>query len=171
MSQVNPSRWGADWVPVTCNGRKGVAFEKESQSPQKSNFILSYVKWLKSHFCHRRMWRAEGLHYGTELSIIISSDLLSLVVQKFPERLMTKRHSWATYLCFPLISGLSDSLTKEILQNTNFSRWGVGDVDKVVHLIGEKANYGRKRTEIYLVHLLLKYPWQRFKKWGHFLTH
>lgn len=170
MSQVNPSRWGADWVPVTWNGRKGVAFEKESQSPQKSNFILSYVKWLKSHFCHRRMWRAEGLHYGTELSIIISSDLLSLVVQKFPERLMTKRHSWAMCLFsfnfwFIWLSH-KGNITKYL-----FFKMSYWDVDKVVHLIGEKANYGRKRTEIYLVHLLLKYPWQRFKKWEHFLTH
>lgn len=37
----------------------------------------------------------------------------------------------------PVISGLSDSLTTEILQNTSFSRWDVGDVDKVVHLAGK----------------------------------
>lgn len=35
----------------------------------------------------------------------------------------------------PVISGLSDSLTTEILQNTSFLRWCVGDVANVVHLV------------------------------------
>jgi len=54
------------------------------------------------------------------------------------------------------------------MQNTNFYKSSAGDISKAGHLVGKKAKNDRKRIEIYLVHLLVNYPCQRFNKWEHF---